>query len=616
MDPAFSPRVVGQHRPDYHSIETLLASPQFAGKQGEQLALALYDFFTSQVDGTYHFWPSDEQLGYPRLRRQVRDTVKILNCYGWAICGQSATMMYALYQAAGLQARLFGLPGHALCEVFYDGRWHVLDVDMWTWFRTPQGHIASAYELSQNPHELIVANTNKSNPCNLPDRSLVDYAEMYGKTETIDDHVAQLRPGWQVCGHSMDFRLRPGETLIRSQTRDGRYPFPPSWMEFHARFNREWLGYPRERFEPFRTYGNGRWIYEPDLTDASSDVESGAWTRDGVSAGPDGLSGAGQITFRIQSPYPFCGTPVRTGDAIDTSDGVWLSVAGQGSVTASVTGPEGAFVPVLQADDAFDAREDITPLLDSCYETMVRLELSPGARVHRLRFEGCILTAPMSLPRLTEGANTLALHVGDKHGMGTVPWVDMVDFRQGADMADQFARAGNVTWPSSDGWQQATPNRSDQPAELVARFDAPEDRPFAWAYVFAAIQEGPIDEPPRRVTLEWSDDGKAWQLLGPRSISNTDRQWACSHDGEFICDRPTQTVWVRVTSETAITALELHGHILEPSRTASNLHIVHRWVDDTGEQCFDVAAGQETYTVNCGPNPRDHSIEMAMPSTR
>ena len=77
-----SPRVLGQYRPDYHSIDTLLKSPQFAGKQGESLALALYDFFTSHVDGTYHFWPSDERPGHPRDRFEAPagKTTYTLNC--------------------------------------------------------------------------------------------------------------------------------------------------------------------------------------------------------------------------------------------------------------------------------------------------------------------------------------------------------------------------------------------------------------------------------------------------------------------------------------------------------------------------------------------------------
>ena len=101
--------------------------------------MAVYNHFTSQVDGTYHFWPSAENEGQPRIRRVNNDPIKIYNAYGWAICGQQAHMLYAIWTAAGLKARLYGLPGHALCEVFYDGRWHHYDVDMWSWFRTPRG---------------------------------------------------------------------------------------------------------------------------------------------------------------------------------------------------------------------------------------------------------------------------------------------------------------------------------------------------------------------------------------------------------------------------------------------------------------------------------------------
>ena len=187
---SFSPRVVGVNRADFYDLRTILQSPQFAGKQGEQLALAIYNYFTSTVDGTYHFWSPNENEGCPRLRGDVSDPVKFLNVYGWMLCGNHALTLYELYRAAGFQARQFGLPGHSVCEVFYEGRWHFLDVDMWTWFRTPEGHIASAFELAKNAKSLIVDNTAKSNPCNLPDRDLPGYAAMYASGKTLDDHVA------------------------------------------------------------------------------------------------------------------------------------------------------------------------------------------------------------------------------------------------------------------------------------------------------------------------------------------------------------------------------------------------------------------------------------------
>ncbi|MEI8241734.1 MAG: hypothetical protein WCI17_00555 [bacterium] len=206
----FSPRVVGATRPDFTSIETLLASPSFAGKQGEELVLAIYNYFTSQVDGTYHFWSPEENLGEPRLRGQVCDPVKHWNVYGWMLCGNHAIMLQAIYTAAGFRARQIG---HNVCEVYYEGGWHFLDVDMWTWFRNPAGQIASAYELARESKALIVDNPCKSSPCNLPDRSLNDYATMFTAAPVVDaeQRIKGVWPLTTARRHSMDFLLRPGE---------------------------------------------------------------------------------------------------------------------------------------------------------------------------------------------------------------------------------------------------------------------------------------------------------------------------------------------------------------------------------------------------------------------
>ncbi len=286
MNSAFSPRIVGCFRPDFHCLESMLGSPQFAGRQGEDLVMAVYNHLTSQVDGTYHWWPSAENEGQPRVRRVNTDPIKIINAYGWAICGQMSHILYAIWTtagtAAGLKARLYGLPGHALCEVNYDGRWHHYDVDMWSWFRTPAGHVASAYELSQNARALIFENQNKSKPCNLPDRDLEGYANMYSKAEVANGDIASVRPDWMDRSHNMDFYLRPGETILRTSENQGRFVMPKGWLTFKKDFEKEWHGNPRERYAPFRTFGNGRWIYEPNLTEKYRDVAAGVWEKKGV----------------------------------------------------------------------------------------------------------------------------------------------------------------------------------------------------------------------------------------------------------------------------------------------------------------------------------------------
>ena len=615
-DAAFSPRVVGEHRADFYSLETLLASPPFAGKTGEALALALYDYFTSTADGTWHGWPMNECEGEPVDWGDVSDPVKLLNAYGWLICGQNAGMLYGLYRAAGLPARCFSLPGHNLCEVHYDGRWHVLDVDMWTWFRTPEGHIASACELAQHARALIVENRKKSSPCNLPDRRLDGYAQMYDQAQASlkDGQLTTIFPHWATRAHTMDFVLRPGETLIRSQGHEGRFHMPQSWQEFMKGPSKdEWHGIPRERFEPFRTVGNGRWIYAPDLTARTRDVELGVWRRQGLAQDARGLVGPGSAVFRIQSPYPFCGLPDWQTTPYTCSNGVWLTLAGAGPVTAEVTDAEGHFVAVASTRGTFARKPDITPLLEARYDALIRVTLAAGARLDRLAFEGYLMTAPLSLPRLAEGQNRMELRVLDKFRKRTTPWTMPVDFRSEAALKTALVCLARGTLaPGSRNRLRVIPP-ADGPAQAVFRFDAPEMRRFAWAYVIATVPEGPTNAPAQQATLEWSTDGASWTPFASLAIPNTPLQWDASIDGEIVPPEGIQTVWIRVTSETGVIALDLAGHLGEPP-SSGELRITHRWKEGGAEHVFEAPSGKAVYEVPCGRDPEVHTIEMRVPS--
>jgi hypothetical protein len=607
----YSPRIVGTQRADLYSIDTLLASPQLAGKKDEALVLAIYDYFTSTIDGTYHYWSPDETRGIPRQRNRVDDPIKLINCYGWMLCGQHAALQFCIYKAAGLRGRQYSQPGHNLCEVFYDGRWHALDVDMWTWFRTPEGHIASAAELQANPHALIVDNKNKSNPCDLPDRALKDYADMYAQGHREGPFEKNVQPPHSTRGHTMDFHLCPGETLIRSQANEGRFLMPQEWKRSMQKYVKEWRGHPRERYEPLRTFGNGRWIYEPNLDAAFADVEAGAWERSGLTQDANGLVGSGSITFRIQSPYPFTGKPDWQAELIAYSDGGWISAAGSGDVRIEVNDAEGHWT-VLSSP--LGKPVDVTNLLASRYHCLVRVTLGSGARLTHFKFDSYIMTAPASLPRPVEGENKLELRCRDKHGLCSVPWTQQIDFRADADVRSQFQSIENAEIKTYvPGWQCIAPKGSD-PIQVVARFDAPAGRKFAWGYAEASLRERTVGSAPQSGTMEWSADGKSWQPLDRVELTDTPQQWDCSIDGEFKTPDPVPSFWIRITSPTALSRIEFRGHLLEKSDEKQQLRIVHRWQEDGGAREFIAPAGAERYSISCGKNPRLHSIEMHSPS--
>lgn len=616
MSLTHSPRVVGTLRPDFHSLETFLEGPAFKGKQGEDLVLALYNYLTSKQDGTYHFWPTNEGEGNPRKRRSVTDPVKLLNAYGWAICGQNSWMMDGLYRAAGMPSRQLGLPGHSLCEVYYDGRWHILDIDMWTWFRTPEGHVASGAELAQNAHQLILENENKSAPCNLPDRSLENYAAMYDKTEVKDGELTCFWPRFAIRGHTMDFRLRPGETLIRSQRRHGRIHMSKDWVKSTETFSSEWVGHPRERYAPHRTYGNGRWIYAPVLGAGFVDVDEGLWEPSDLSRRDDGLGGPGSATFRILSPYPFCGIPQYDTDGATHSDGVTIEVDGQGEIRVEVTDAEGNWREVIAENGSVEARADISQMMCARYECLLRFTLGEGALLKSFRFDGYTMTAPISLPRLVEGENQMELRAGDKLQRQTVPWTHVLDFRENADLPSQCAAIENATAESYNNGMQALVPKGNKPASATVRLTAPAGRPIAWLYVAAIVSEGPSEESVKKASIEWSADGETWQQFAEDEITNTPNDWDCTVTGEVVFPEERSEVLVRVISATAISGLEFYGHVVEQAQSAYPLEVVHSWQEGGEGKSFAAPVGKTSYSFECGVDPRGHTIEMSVPAGR
>ncbi|HYF52261.1 MAG TPA: hypothetical protein VEJ63_22830 [Planctomycetota bacterium] len=609
-----SPRVVGTQRADFTSLRSLLDSPPFAGKTGEDLILAIYDYFTSTVDGSYHFWPMDERAAAPQLRRTLYDPLKMINAYGFMVCGQQSTFLYALYREAGFPARQFGVPGHSLCEVFYDGRWHILDVDMWTWFRTPEGHIASAYELATNASQLILENNNRSNPCNLPDRKLEDYTRMYASAETHDGEVKGIWPHWGMRAHTMDFYLRPGESMSRSQTHTGRFHMPQSWKPLMSQYASEWKhGQPHERYAPFRTFGNGTWTYAPNLSARYRDFSAGVWEHSNIKqtdAGLESPSTEGVAVFRVLSPYPFCGRPDWSGEKITSRDGVWLECVSQGAVRAEISTAEGGW----QSVEIAGGRADITALMDGRYESLIRFTLQPGARLSSFKFHGYTMTAPMSVPRLVEGRNPMQLRSLDQHHLRTEPWSRVVDFRSSADFnAQRVTIQRGKTQPYVSGWNSIAPTGSE-PVSVSAKFTAPAGRKFAWIYGLASVREGPADAPPRRALLEWSPDGETWWPLGAIALPNTPLQWDASVDGSAVWTVPLSEVHLRVTSDTAVTGLEFYGHLDIPNPHSGEIQVVHRWTEKGASKEFTASLGATDYVVVCGAEPADHSIELRVPT--
>ncbi len=514
---AFSARVVGDKRPDYHSLRSVMESPRFKERRGDDLAQALSRYYSSTDDGLCRFWNSDESAGRPQVRGSLPDPVRIFNGYGWM--GD-------------------GLPA---------GVW--------------SGREASA--------------------------------------------------------HDMDYALRPGETLIRSQRNDGRFPFPASWRAYARKSGSGWQGAPGERAAPFRIFGNGRWIYEPNLAAEYLDFAAGVRERRGIGQNAEGLVGEGRCVIPFVSPYPFVSRPDFATWPVVFRDGAWITLRASGEVKVEVTDPLGNWTPVRVAAAGREEKIDISALLEARYSFDVRLTLGATARVAKFRFEGYLLTAPMSIPRLDEGVNVMTLKCKDRYGLATLPCERLPDFRKTAavPLDKQAVIRNGVLRPGIDPWQVIAP-KGKGPVQATFAFEAPAGETFSWFQVQASVVEGPAPALPHQVKMEWSGDGRTFKPLAGTVVHGVPRHVDCRIDAARILDLSGRTVQVRVTSDTPISGVEFVGHLAMGAALFVRPEITHRWAEGATECRFVAPPATDAYFFRCGPAPSGHVIEMRVPSFR
>jgi len=172
----------------------------------------------------------------------VRDPVKMLNVYGFALCGDNAPVLMELWRAAGLRARR-GYPiAHCVSEAWYDGGWHMMDADESVLFldrdnRTilPENAVARDHDLARRayPSEHLAA--------------LYDFDATH--TGDFPSHES----------HRMDFTLRPGEALEFRYEQGKKFHFAPNPVLFLL----DSADLHRWGANAWATLRNGKWSYAP-----------------------------------------------------------------------------------------------------------------------------------------------------------------------------------------------------------------------------------------------------------------------------------------------------------------------------------------------------------------
>lgn len=134
---------------------------------------------------------------------EIRNPWQMMYAVGFGDCYESAYLLTLAAQAAGLEARMVGLTGHVISEIYYEEQWHVFDPFYAYSFYTDDGRIPSYEEIraAGDPEEFLTDNRHPWVHHQLT-RSVWTHSPKISKPEPPEDWV-QL---------PIDFVLQPGES--------------------------------------------------------------------------------------------------------------------------------------------------------------------------------------------------------------------------------------------------------------------------------------------------------------------------------------------------------------------------------------------------------------------
>jgi hypothetical protein len=610
-----APRVVSPHNADAYSMKTFAEFPRWRDLKGDAKVYEIYKYLADTRTGIYPMGAGAwEGKDAPYDFGFIRDPVKMINVYSVGYCDMMGPTMAGIMKDMGIgPSRTLNLPGwgHVVAEVFYDGKWHYLDLDVRAVFRREDGSLASMEEAKKDDSLWKGPNS----PLFFPLDNLANTRKVYATTPI---HV---RHGVNMGGHTMDYVLRRGETFTRWwKPQDDRWnhnlsynksPFPKSLME------KDPPG-PKCKHESFtvHTRGNGRFVYAPNLTDKSADFEDGVYEAKGVRPGPaglvlsegrqarvEGIVGEGSVTFEVRSPYVIV---PRVGKFETTEDDREASV-----VKLDATGAAASVSVDNGLTWTAPASLDLTPLVSGRYGYLLRIDLKgEGAAVRSLEITTWVQVHPASLPSLRKGKNEMRYVTGDHYGLDG----HVVEIRTNWGDKGDFLKV--LSEPPKDFDFTRTSSRARGP--FVAKVSAPPGMKIAWFSGGGNFTTHQGEAAPKTAnTMAWAADPAAdFKEFYRAEVPAGQNHWHYNADVEVKLDTPARAVSVRYVGDPGVNNVRIFAHCVEDApRSPTPVKITHAWREKGELKTQSVSLAKPgPYEVTAGDDPVDESIELAVPS--
>ena len=473
--------IVVDGAPDCRSLRTIVQSVTQGCKSNDEKAIAIYNFLRL---ANYH-------LNYPSEPGGI-SSLKLINVYGWSLCGGLHTVEASLWREMGWKWRYVGWsnPGHTTVEAFYDGQWHYLDtfLKFYVWkpdSRAPGGRtIASQADILANP-SLVTDSLVKD-----PSRDV--YYFRSNPFETINE-VANFRaPAFFLCGdtpegvllgvrnrkvagsqtgwngikfdtgdYSTDVNLSPGNslTLTWDTVANGHWWSGKRWTPKHSCGDKEYRNCacigpilePYHHTSQARSYANGELRIAPDLNSPGSlqtFVRSSNARLDSGRLVPRTKSEPATVTLEMSSPYI-------------------LTLA-----RGSATGAEKAEVSV-DGGNTFKlvSLRDFSEAVQGHYRALVKLTFTQ--EMSEIELVGTVQCNRCAIPYLSPGCNEIGVSVDSPSTLGDNELVVTYAYRVGsrrtsyetlADDGYEMSRGHHANWSSEVTVVQKRFRKTDLPA--------------------------------------------------------------------------------------------------------------------------------------------------------
>ena len=608
----YAPRVVSPHNADAYSLRTFAEDPRWRDLAGDARAWAMYQYLVDTRTGLFHMNEVLEGSDDLNEYRTVRDPVKIINVYGYAYCAIFGPVMAGICENAGLgEARTLAITDwqHVAAETFYDDRWHYLDIDVRAAFRRPDGSLASMEDA-----RLDDALWTGRGVLFFPNDPLGEARGIYRKTHVDYYH------DFHSTGHTMDYVLRQGETFTRWWTpQGGRWHHDPVYN------GQDWLRKlieseprgpkPNHRHFTVHNHGNGRFVYEPNLTQRSTDFADGVYSSRNVRPAAQGLTladaGDGEAVFEVRSPYiivPLVGDLDSTDDDREASV-VELDASGANLALSLDNGLTWAPLDVQPGA----ARLDLTAHVAGAYGYLLRVGLrgQPGETVLRsLRITTWVQVAPAALPSLRLGVNRVEYRAGDHYGLPT----RVIEVRPYANQPEELLKC--LVAPPRD--YEPTRQTARIRGEITARIEAPPGTRIAWFTAGASFttHQGEAAAQTRNSIAFAVDEPADFQEIYRADVPTYCNHWFYNADPEVKLDEPARTLYVRYVGDPAVNNIRVYAHCVEDApRGRGAVVITHRWTENGQPKSHRATLDAPgAYEVVAEGEPTDESIEIAVPS--